>query len=1083
MKSSSQGSSTELEDEDSEMWSSFGSSLQGDSEPKSEHVKNIPSTVGKRKFDASLDSPSNSVAAKRTKYASHAITKISFKSGSSVLKKGDTSPVIIATCRDSQLQAVMSDIGLPYGVSYEIARLVSMGRLEEASLNDLYKLTDILIEQNKHVASSHAAFAAERESQCPWTELDAEESAMAINPNAALGNCPDYPRGYGGKLCFGGRLEIDQNSNISVVLGRCTVGPSCRLCRFFGSSSFLRLKVPAKTLHSANSGLIEFHQRPFIVWDRVFRAFYAKEDNIFLFKTREIFRDGAVQLVESPNGLSLFEFLNQFNPLELNCNQALCKWASRFALGLSNSVPGPVLGVEDVEEIPDKISSAQSNMTDGCGLSNLEFNLKLRRDFNLDSTPCAVQIRHGGRKGMLVMRPDSAQDGTPKVWFRNPSQVKVVYSPEAQAHPANATVDILRFSRTRTPARISPEVIINLEHNGVPADVFVAMQNAYIAQGVDDLLFWAKEEGRDTPGCMTQLWSAVERAEGVCAARRVREAAGEARFRGYGGRSADMVVEEDEDEEPEVFDKAVQARSAAWWPDYISGCPSSLAETVMTLLDAGFTPQTLPVLRDKLKQIVRTKIKYRTQFFRYQVDHSASAIVVPDFLGVLGENEIHFKSSRREFLTAGGLETDIVIGDVLMTRNPCKVPTDVRKVKGVKCPELCDLVDVIVCQRRLLDYLAGGDYDGDTAIVIWDAAIVEPFTNSDEKYSIEPPGLDFCFTCDETSVAKFNADNRGESPEVKAAHLQKYLLGALRDASVVGQYSSLHDNAIVKNGYDNPRTVKLAYQFCKILDSPKTGYIIRPETREADAKRHGHARGPAWKSRQKNKPTDIHADESNSNHLQRQVSPTNPMLSRPFIMDILNDAATRQEHTWLRDAEQLFLPFETSPLIVDPHLTAPWEQYVAFAEKRARENTKDTRFRRDLGIIALHVKAMYNKHSRSIKASNKAAVLTATNSFSGRAIEVRQDTLRALSRDFAASPTPDQLTTIVDEALISRLRASYAYIFDQEQNQGHGKGWSRFPWDVALGELSRIKTTALGSHKAVTVGFYEKFKIGGGRKP
>jgi len=68
-----------------------------------------------------------------------------------------------------------------------------------------------------------------------------------------------------------------------------------------------------------------------------------------------------------------------------------------------------------------------------------------------------------------------------------------------------------------------------------------------------------------------------------------------------------------------------------------------------------------------------------------------------------------------------------------MTRNPCKVPTDVRKVtehsiflalipltlfqvKAVEHPELRELVDVIVCStqgtRRLLDFLAGGMSEG-----------------------------------------------------------------------------------------------------------------------------------------------------------------------------------------------------------------------------------------------------------------------------------------------------------------------------------------------------------------------------------
>jgi hypothetical protein len=61
-------------------------------------------------------------------------------------------------------------------------------------------------------------------------------------------------------------------------------------------------------------------------------------------------------------------------------------------------------------------------------------------------------------------------------------------------------------------------------------------------------------------------------------------------------------------------------------------------------------------------------------------------------------------------------------------------------------------------------------------------------------------------------VAKFNADYAEACPEVKAAELQKYLLGSLRDASTVGIYSGYHDNSIVERGYANPRTVKLAYK-------------------------------------------------------------------------------------------------------------------------------------------------------------------------------------------------------------------------------------------------------------------------------
>ncbi|KAJ6590543.1 RNA dependent RNA polymerase-domain-containing protein [Mycena vulgaris] len=1083
----------ESEDSDWELWSSFDSSktLVSSSPTTTLDINTMSAATCslKRKLVAeSSDNPSM----KRLK-PRKGTTMINVFKSAPIL--GDMAPFIIAGFHSAKDQEIWTQVsGLPSGVLWEIARLVSMGRLTGVALQDLQELkgsnarsapktVETILDETAREISIDDAFAAERKSQSPWEELDLEEAALAVNPNAGLGNCPEYLTGYGGKVCFAGRVEIDKDTKtVKVVLDRCTLTSSCRLCRRFGSSQFLRLKIPSKNLYASNNGLKELFQKPFAIWGSVFRSFYAHDGTVFLFRTREIYQNGAIKLLDSKHGgLTLFEFLDQFNPLKLNSSQALCKWSSRFALGLSNSVPGPVINPADVEEIDDIISPAQSNMTDGCGISNLAFNLKLRRDFNLDSTPCAVQIRHAGRKGMLLLWPDSSPDAPPKIAFRTPSQIKINYDDEAKAHPANATVDILRLSRTKSPARISPEVIVNLEHNGVPFNVFVAMQDAYIAQGVDDLIFWAKESGRDKPEHMFKLWSAVEKSEGVYFARRVREAAGEARFRGLGERFEDAQQEDDE-EEPEIFDKAIHERSTAWWPDYISGCPSSLAETVMALLDAGFTPQSLPVLRDKLKQIVRSKIKYRSEHFKYEVKQSASAFVVPDFWDALEEDEIHFKSSRREFQTDGGLETDAVIGDVLMTRNPCKVPTDVRKIKAVKHPKLHDLVDVIVCsvkgQRRLLDFLAGGDYDGDTAIVIWDKEIVDAFVNPPEKFSIEPQGVNACFTRDDTTVAKFLADNARKSPEGKAAELQKYLLGSLRDASAVGLYSSFHDNSILTKGYDNHRTVKLAYQFCKILDSPKTGFVLRSETRNADSKLHWHPRGPAWKSRQKKGLND--RQELNENFLERKIDPKNPMVSRPFIMDVLNNAAMAQEDKWLREAEQLFLPWETDKrTIIDPDLTQPWKSFKEFATKQEEEY--DFGPSQDLATIARHVEEMYARHGKDIKYQSlkKPSQTSQSNSFTGRPIEVRQDMLRELSRDFAASPSPQQLRTIFDPVLIARLRASYAYVYDNTKKYN---GWSRFPWDLALGELCRIKTTALNSHKAVTIKFYERFKIGGDRR-
>jgi hypothetical protein len=66
-----------------------------------------------------------------------------------------------------------------------------------------------------------------------------------------------------------------------------------------------------------------------------------------------------------------------------------------------------------------------------------------------------------------------------------------------------------------------------------------------------------------------------------------------------------------------------------------------------------------------------------------------------DVLGVLQEGEIHVKSSQRCLLKQDGQKSDRIFGDILVcvdpsfrpslmcikvTRNPCKLPTDVQKV-------------------------------------------------------------------------------------------------------------------------------------------------------------------------------------------------------------------------------------------------------------------------------------------------------------------------------------------------------------------------------------------------------------------
>lgn len=103
-----------------------------------------------------------------------------------------------------------------------------------------------------------------------------------------------------------------------------------------------------------------------------------------------------------------------------------------------------------------------------------------------------------------------------------------------------------------------------------------------------------------------------------------------------------------------------------------------------------------------------------------------------------------------------------------------------------------------------------GDYDGDVVLALWAANIVSPFNNADEKYSLDPVGLDLAFARDTETGSTFLARMKDAEPEVRIHAMQTYLLGALVDPSLIGKYSAMHTNAIYQLGLGHPRTHKLA---------------------------------------------------------------------------------------------------------------------------------------------------------------------------------------------------------------------------------------------------------------------------------
>ncbi|KAJ3799108.1 RNA dependent RNA polymerase-domain-containing protein [Lentinula aff. detonsa] len=977
-------------------------------------------------------------------------------------------PVLVAYSRS--VQKWITARGLPWGVEWEIARLVSIGKIdygnvEISALDKLKKegtnakaaplVEKILLrkEQEASISEDFRLFANERRAKFPYDELDREEEFLNRDPHAGLG-FNEHSDWFGGKVVFRAKLKnlSDDPKKLplfKVELERAELGASSRFSRRFGSKSFMRLKI-SKTLTRYADALMDFLRRPFIIAGKVFRAFLEKEKNVFFYMTNESPELGSTVDPVSRN-LSFESFLNWHNPIELNKRQSAAKYASRFALGLSTSAPGLEIDPQNIQFIEDIISGDGSDMTDGAGLINKAALQKLYHQFQWDPWPTAIQCRVAGAKGMLLLHP-SDDSGEPRVFLR-PSMNKIKY-PNQGLDRAQCIIDVLRSCHPRFRCKLSSETIINLAENGVPKSVFTGLLDQTLNLLVASLTTWGTEED------MAELWMTLSHIGGVFAARSARRKSGLARVHGYSER--DAQENDDEDGLDEADD---EPNSTAWWNDEVSGQPSSLEETVMRLIDGGFTPETCPVMRDKLKRVLISQINNHVVNFRIEVPMSFTAFILPDPEGVLEKDEVYFKSSHRDLVLEDEQQyTDVLVGLVVVTRHPCKLPTDAQKWCAVDRPELRHYTDVLIFStkgsRRAADWLGGGDYDGDKALCIYQPEIVDSFNNANPEYGDPRDDIKTdCFSEHTETVAELLARMPDPSKDSMARihALQEYLIGGIKTASLVGQASNMHDYLIYMYGLKHPETIRLAHIFCHILDGLKTGLKIKPEVWKLDTSRYDKG-NMSWKeSETKNKGKKATATARMDNIIVER-----PAHLHPFIMDQL------QKHAKVKgDKERINVDtkYNSHAVSLDEQLAAPWKEQQNIAEQL--KNAGCDYMTKDLEKIMEHVHRMWENHRKEVTPNPQKA-----NTFTDLAIENRQDILRKLSRQFASEPNEAGMFISHDQML--RLKASYAYIYDFEHSH---KKWTRFPWDVAMRELTAIKAKATGRSNTVTADFYERLSL------
>jgi RNA-dependent RNA polymerase len=205
----------------------------------------------------------------------------------------------------------------------------------------------------------------------------------------------------------------------------------------------------------------------------------------------------------------------------------------------------------------------------------------IAKEMNMEAPPTAVQGRIFGSKGMWALRLHD-EDTVPKIWIRKSQQkiqltVDAVCSQERmslyEADRAQFIFDLISPSRVTMPSHLSKHTIINLHHNGVPADAFKRLMQESITRELEPLM------PTDGPHAMQLLCAAIDKAANVSLQRAQQYATGTHRAFGIGRRWEDESNTDDDDvaEEPAAFSLC-----------YPGGRPVSSGESATQALRAGF---------------------------------------------------------------------------------------------------------------------------------------------------------------------------------------------------------------------------------------------------------------------------------------------------------------------------------------------------------------------------------------------------------------------------------------------------------------------------------------------------------------
>ena len=237
---------------------------------------------------------------------------------------------------------------------------------------------------------------------------------------------------------------------------------------------------------------------------------------------------------------------------------------------------------------------------------------------------------------------------------------------------------------------------------------------------------------------------------------------------------------------------------------YLAECFNSHGKLSLNHLNISHLDPMDPFMRSLISAQYRQQLAELLTKTRISVPNGRILMGVVDETGTLAADEI-FCQIKDDRLFA------VIDGDIVVAKNPCMHPGDVRVLKAVRNSRLeVYSQNVVVFSRQgtrpVPNMCSGSDLDGDLYFISWDQSLIPPQVDEPMKYD----GL--------AANVKNGPITSDDLKEFMVFFIKNDKLGVIANTHV-----AFADQ--FKEGVRDPACMALAKLFSFAVDFPKTGYI------------------------------------------------------------------------------------------------------------------------------------------------------------------------------------------------------------------------------------------------------------------